>query len=729
MIDSSEPPDEVLRALASSYGVTVEYWDWQGHHIEVASGTVRAVLAGLGVDASTTSAAGEALAHRELDAWRRMLPPCVVATAGVDCHVWVHVPHGHPVDVWVELESGGRAATDQLDVWVEPVEVDGTLIGRATFGLGSDLPPGYHRLHARSGRTKTSAVLMVTPRQLETATVPPGSRAWGVMTQVFQARSRDSWGIGDLADLTRLSGWAAGELGADFVLVNPLHAAEPSAPISASPYLPTSRRFSNPIYLRIELIPEYERLDPAQRGHLDALAEPLRQAQTTDALIDRDAVWVAKREALQILRAVTPTPERQDSFREFCAQQGQGLLDFAMWSAAYELYGPEPAGWPDLREGTGALTELIDFHQWAQWLMDEQLAAAQAAALTSGMRIGIVHDLAVGVHPEGSDVWSLGDALVVDCSVGAPPDAFNQLGQDWSQPPWHPDRLADRGYAPFRDLVRAVLRHSGGLRVDHVMGLFRLWWIPKGLSAAQGTYVRYDHEALVGVILLEAERAGAVVVGEDLGVVEPWVRDYLADRGVLGTSITWFEKGWSDEPLAPQHWRESCLATVSTHDLPPTAGYVRGEHLAIRERLGLMTGPTQAQRTADEAERQAVLDTLPDVGQGPDPIPVNALVHDDDLVADVVVALHAQLARTPCRLLGASLADLVGDRRAVNQPGTDREYPNWCVPLTDALGRPLLLDELEAPGGAGLARRVARALNAPPAGVGRGPHRPVGSTP
>jgi 4-alpha-glucanotransferase len=225
--------------------------------------------------------------------------------------------------------------------------------------------------------------------------------------------------------------------------------------------------------------------------------------------------------------------------------------------------------------------------------------------------------------------------------------------------------------------------------------------VPDGSPASEGTYVRYDHEALVGILVLEAHRAGAVVVGEDLGVVEPWVRTYLQERGLLGTSVVWFEKGWSGEPLAPEHWREACLATVTTHDLPPTAGYLGGEHLDIRERLGLLTRPVEEERAADRADQDAVLDTLRGLGlvhvAGPD-------------VDDVVVALHAMLARTPCRFVGVALADAVGDRRAVNQPGTDREYPNWCVPLTDGDGVVVVLDELCRPGGAPLAARLAAVL-------------------
>jgi 4-alpha-glucanotransferase len=367
------------------------------------------------------------------------------------------------------------------------------------------------------------------------------------------------------------------------------------------------------------------------------------------------------------------------------------------------------AGWPaGLEQPTSRLVDAerarladrVDFYCWTQWLLDEQLAAAQAAAQRAGMTLGIVHDLAVGVHPGGADAWALSDVLAHGVNVGAPPDAFNQQGQDWSQPPWRPDALAQAGYSPYRDMLRTVLRHAGGVRVDHVMGLFRLWWVPAGRPPSEGTYVRYDHEALVGVLALEADRAGAVVVGEDLGTVEPWVRDYLQERGILGTSILWFEWDDNQRPRPADQWRQACLATVTTHDLPPTAAYLTGEHVRLRHRLGLLTRPVEQESAVDAAERRAWLDTLVAAGlldqSTAEAASGQAGSQAQQLAIPVVTAaLHRFLARTPAQLLGVSLSDLVGDRRVINQPGTADEYPNWQLPLADATGRPILLDHLD----------------------------------
>jgi 4-alpha-glucanotransferase len=279
------------------------------------------------------------------------------------------------------------------------------------------------------------------------------------------------------------------------------------------------------------------------------------------------------------------------------------------------------------------------------------------------------------------------DVFARDVTVGAPPDPYNQAGQDWEQPPWRPDRLAETAYEPFRQMVSTVLRHAGGLRVDHVIGLFRLWWIPAGAGPTHGTYVRYDHEALIGILALEAHRAGAILVGEDLGTVEPWVRDYLHERGINGTSVLWFEYDESGGPLPAPRWRTDCLASVTTHDLPPTLAYLAGDHVRLRDHLGLLTRPVEEELAADQAERRAWLDELVRAGD----------LADVDAPADeVLAALHRYLGRTPSRLLCMALTDAVGDRRAQNQPGTKDEYPNWRIALTGPEGRPAWLEEVES---------------------------------
>jgi 4-alpha-glucanotransferase len=525
----------------------------------------------------------------------------------------------------------------------------------------------------------------------------PRRRSWGFAVQLYSVRSRGSWGHGDLRDLAELATWSAGALGADFVLVNPLHAAEPRAPVSPSPYLAMTRRHLSPLYLRVEDVPEYARLGPADRARVQALGAPLRAASLTAALIDRDAVWEAKRTALEIIRAAGLSPERQAGFDAFAARDPQAVRDWATWCAIAELHGPDWRTWPAALADPGSAevaalrrtrADRVDFHAWLQWLTAEQAAGAQRAARQAGMSIGIIADLAVGAHPGGADAWARQDVIVAGMSVGAPPDEFNQRGQNWTLPPWHPGWLAAQAGRPLADLLAATTRHAGGLRIDHVMGLARLWWIPAGMTPGQGTYVRYDHELAGNVLCAEADRARAVAIGEDLGTVEPWLRGFLAGRRVLGTSMLWFERHEDGTPRRPQEWRPGCLAMVGTHDMPPAAAFLTGEQVAIRAELGLLTEPEADERAAARAELQGWLAMLGSEGL----LDESAQVTAERFTA----ALYGFLARTPAMLIGVSLADAVGDRRPQNLPGTVDEYPNWQIPLADGDGTPVMLEDLPA---------------------------------
>ncbi|MGI5352429.1 4-alpha-glucanotransferase [Streptomyces sp. CA-250714] len=724
-----------LARLAAAHGVSLSYEPAPGREIRVPEETVVSVLAALGVDASTPRAVRAALEQHEWDS-RRLLPPTVVLRSGA--------PSG----------SATRAGLSGLPS--RSGLPDGTALRVVTesgetldWGPGTALPPGVHTLlaHAPDERSAHS-FLIVAPDLFPAPRTRPGTtRGYGLLLQLYSLLSSRSWGMGDLADLSELAGWAGRCLGADFVQLNPLHSAVPAAPggrTDPSPYRPSSRRFPDPVHLRIEEIPEYAYLGPAERRAADGLlarAAALRDAVLhKDAHIDRDAVWELKRAALELVRTVPLSPGRRAAYCDFLAERGQALEDHATWCALAELHGPDwrswPAGLDDPRSARTARArdehqERIDFHSWAAWLTDCQLAAAQRTARTAGMAIGLVHDLAVGVHPSGADAWAHQGILAQGITVGAPPDEFNARGQDWGLPPWRPDALAREGYAPYREVLAGLFRHAGALRLDHVMGHSRLWWVPEGRPPTEGTYVRYDSEAMHGVLALEAHRAGAAVIGEDLGTVEPGVREELAARRVQGTSVLWFERAYgtgaaegreSDAaagrtegdatehgvhgssaggaergphragkgraaPLLPRQWRADCLATATTHDLPSTAARLTGAHVELRRRLGMLAHEAAAEHAADRAELAewlALFERLRLLPEG----------RGDEEGA--IKAVYRFLARTPARMVGVWLPDAVGDRRAQNVPGTSDEYPNWRLPVADAQGRPRTLEELAA---------------------------------
>ena len=692
---ASDNIDE-LRRIADANGVATGFWDWYGNWVGVSASTLLKVLGALGLPLDESSTVGdvhEAMRLTEEREWRRTLPPTIVARQGGGYMFPVHVPDGSWVNVQWVLEDGRKGACDQVDRYVAPRMIDGELVGRATFDVPHWLPLGWHRLVATvEGGHVESATLIIVPNTLSLPLLESSRRVWGVNAQLYSTRSASSWGIGDASDLADLAAVCA-DKGADFLLINPVHASQPVSPLENSPYLPVSRRWLNPIYIRPESIEEYASLPQASRAAIEQLRDETRQFATREDLIDRDRSWEAKRKALEAIFAVPRSYHRQSQLGCFIERGGSELSNYALWCALVEREGtielPEDlarSSAPRVELERLELAERVNFYQWCQWVVAEQLEHAQHVAREVGMEIGIMADLAVGVHPYGSEKWSRPELFASGMSVGAPPDVYSQQGQNWSQPPWSPRSLADSGYLPLRDMVRAALANAGAVRIDHILGMFRLWWIPDGRAATEGTYVYYDHEAMMGVILLEAQRAGAVVIGEDLGVVEPWVRDYLRERGVLGTSVVWFEKEGSGWPLRPEHYRDRALAAVNIHDLPPTLGYIRGIQTTLRSELGLLTDDIETVRAGDRLELEQVGVRLHEYGciDGAEPSE-----------RETVEGLYRYVAKTPSKLVVASLVDAVGDVRPQNMPGTGADqYPNWCVPLCDSDGEEVAIEDL-----------------------------------
>ena len=697
--------DPALGELADRFGISTQFYDWKGRHTQVGEQTVIAILAEFGVDASTPERARAAAQRVRDDHWRRIVQPCVVLRAGQEGRVDVHVPAGAPVSLRIVGEDGNDHLPWQVDNWNPDRPIDGRMIGEATFGIPGNLPLGYHELivtigtHDADGsaedggiHTTATSTIIVTPNRVGLPRRMGASRVWGYAAQLYSVRSHHSWGLGDLTDLADLCTWSASQ-GAGYLLTNPLHAAEVTGRMEPSPYLPSSRLFVNPIYIRPELIAEYHDLDQYDAS----LIESLRTTTLDDdpqALLDRDRTWQAKSQALELIHRVDMSASRRMAFTAFRVARGRRLEDFATWCLLSELHGSDWHDWPaELHDPHGVAVarvrrehaDRIDFHMWLQWIADQQLSTAQSSGTDAGMPVGLICDLAVGVNGSGADAWMLNGLFAREMNVGAPPDPFNQAGQDWGQPPMRPDVLEQMAYAPLREMVSNALRHAGGVRIDHIMGLFRLWWVPKGLGPRHGAYVRYNHEAMVGVVALEAYRAGALVIGEDLGTVEPWVRDHLAARGILGTSIMWFETGPDGRPKQPQQWREHAMSSVTSHDLPPTSSYLRGDHVELRDRLGLLTESVDEERENARRERETWLASLRQQG---------VLEADEDDPEQVTLAMHTLLTRTPSKVINATLTDAVGDPRTQNLPGTEDEYPNWRVPLSGPDGEPVYLEDL-----------------------------------
>ena len=684
---------EKLRELAETVGVSTGFWDWYGNWKHVEDASLIAVLNSLGFSLSfdpSEAEINEAFRRNEDFAWAAPLPPTTVCRQGNEAEIPVHVPHGMGVWCHVETEDGYHHELEQLDRPIPPRMVDGNLVGRATFKIPNWLPQGWHRIVARhEDGSECSSTLIVVPQRLS-CRLDDGHKRWGVAAQLYSTRSSGSWGMGDTQDLADLTAIVARD-GANFLQVNPLHAPQPCFPQETSPYLPVSRRWASPLYIRPEAIDEYARMDGKERGVITRYAHASRSQED---IIDRDLSWKSKLKALRKIFEIPRSITRQAQFEHFCAEGGESLENFALWSALVfengdiELPAPYASiNAPEVEQARQRLAGEIKFWQWCQWIVFDQLIRAQESAHRLGMDMGIMSDLAVGVHSLGSEIWSMPEIFAPGMSVGAPPDMYSQQGQNWSQPPWSPRGLAKAGYAPLRDMLRSVLSYSGAVRIDHILGLFRLWWIPEGMEASAGAYVSYDHEAMVGIVLLEAQRAGAVVIGEDLGTVEPWVRGYLNDRGILGTSVLWFEKEGSGWPLWPDHYRRSCLAAVTTHDLPPTLGYLEGVHTQLRNRLGLLVEDLDQVLEADRVERERMVSRLKEGG----------FIHNEEpSEEELVMGFHAYLAASPALLLAVSLVDAVGEKAPQNLPGTSDQYPNWCIPLHGSDGEEAHIEDLAA---------------------------------
>ena len=604
-----------------AWGIDDWYRDVRGVWHETPLPTRAALLAAMGVNASAPAAPPA---------------PVRVVRAGDAASV------GGPAEV--RLEDGAVLRVDQR--------------------LPPDLPPGYHELRALA--TGVATRLIVSPGPCY---VPDELRTWGWAVQLYAARSTASWGIGDLADLRRLARWSA-ELGAGVLLLSPLHAVSPALPQESSPYYPSSRRYRNPLYLRVEEVPGAHEadldLEPVARA-----GRALNQARR----IDRDAVLRLKMTALERLWARFPGDPALDRYRE---AEGRRLAEFATFCALAERHGRGFWNWPAqyrhpatpaVARFAAAHADRVRFHQWLQWLLDVQLARA-------GAELRLVQDLPIGLDPSGADAWAWQDVLALGVAVGAPPDRFAPEGQDWGLPPFVPHRLRAVAYEPFAQTIRAALRHAGGLRIDHVMGLFRLFWIPRGARPRDGAYVRYAAEELLAIVALESHRARAFVVGEDLGTVEPGVRERLAEHRILSTRLLWFET----EP--PARWPRLAMAAVTTHDLPTIAGLWSGADLGLQRDLGLR--PNEAGLSAIRDRLQAMAGLAPDAPVG-----------------EVIERAHRLLATAPSAIALATLEDALAVEERPNVPATTHERPNWSLAL------PVPLEDLET---APLPRTVAATL-------------------
>jgi (1->4)-alpha-D-glucan 1-alpha-D-glucosylmutase len=700
-----------LDRLCALAGIAPEYSDVWGK-IHRASGATRvALLQAMGIVANAAGVES-ALKERETRPWRRGLPPVSVQREDGVPYRWEICcearRRGRPHRFSLALESGDVRSGEFRPADLPPLTeraIDGTRFLKVAFEWRERLPLGYHRftLQPPDGAGPAVLTLIIVPRRCYTLpALEGGARVWGPALQLYALRSGRNWGIGDFTDLRRAVEFA-GRAGAGIVGVNPLHALFPHNPDHISPYSPSSRVYLNALYVDVEAVPEFAECESARA----AVAAPefrsrlssLRAAEHVDFRGVAEAKLGTLRAIFEHFRSrhLLPRTARGKAFLEYQRSGGEPLQRFALFQALQEdfhardesVWGwpvwPEPyrdPASPQVRAFLEANRERVDFYAWLQWLAEEQLGGCGQRARELGLDVGLYQDLAVSVDRAGAETWAWQAVYAEMASIGAPPDDFNLNGQNWGLPPPIPETIAELAYAPLVATLRANMRHARALRIDHVMGLMRLFWIPPGGKPADGAYVHYPFQDLIGVLALESVRNRCLVIGEDLGTVPDAVRGALAPLGVLSYRLLLFEKERDGGFKAPGAYPAQALAAVSTHDLPTLRSLWIGHDLELRAKLGLY--PSEALRRRQVMERAQDRARLLVALEREDLLPAGVTVHPasvPEMTAELARALHVYLARSPAQVMMFQMEDALGQLEQVNLPATTAEYPNWSRKL------------------------------------------------
>jgi 4-alpha-glucanotransferase len=684
--------------LAGLLGIAAHYTDAFGQGHEVSNETLLALIEAFGLPPDPT------LARQQLSDWERKAPlgldPVhVVPAEATNPELELRLPSRCQNIIWRCRLENGEERSGRLAV---PLDAAGE---RFKMPLPTGLPLGYHRLEIKAARMTAQVNLIVAPaRCYLPKELAPNARSWGLTCQLYGLRSTRNWGIGDFSDLARLAG-VAGSCSASTLGINPLHALFAAEPLHSSPYSPSSRLWLNFLYIDVTAVPGFAE-DETVRGLTEGqeFAATLGAARSAE-LVDYGAVAACKRPVLEALfrrfrfrefdRDGNPTGHLGKEFRNFQQKGGQALADFAIFEALHARHNLETGAfswrdWPlgernprstTVAEFAAAQREHVEFSQYLQWEADRQLAAATAAGREAGLSLGVYRDLAVGADPNGAEAWADQELVTPAASIGAPPDAFNRAGQNWGLAPVNPIVLRRQCYAPFIASLRANMRHAGVLRIDHVMSLNRLYWIPSGMEAKAGAYVTYPFDDLLRLVALESHRQGCAVIGEDLGTVPTGFRETMLSADMLSYRVLVFERRQDRSFLPPAEYLPLAAASAATHDMATLKGFWLGRDLAWRRRLDLYPDPDGAEAAAIERsrDRHLLLDALVKEGLFAPERLGRFFPEDGEPVysAELAYAILAYLARSRARLLLAQLEDVVGESEQANLPGTTEEHPNW----------------------------------------------------
>jgi 4-alpha-glucanotransferase len=710
----------LLAELAKRAGIMTEYHDIAGTLHKTSDDTRRSILAAMGFAVDSTASLTQALREWDEAPWQRPCDPVRILRddeAGAPLSCYLILEDGKEESVTMEWhicdETNAVVQEGQAGPGLSAVEVcflKGQRHVRIEIPAPHGLSLGYYTLTLRAeglvGGVEGTMRVIVAPRQCY---VPPSldanQRLWGLALQLYSLSSNRNWGCGDFTDLARIVEWAGKELGAGVIGLNPLHALRNTSPYHISPYAPYSRLYLNELYIDLDRLPEWHELEEAQRQFLDPGFQAKIKALRENQYVDYDAIATAKRTMLNLAYGkflkeaytgeepnLKPNTARARRLERFIQSEGASLelyATFQVLEEEHQLIQSKSTTWHDwpthyLTPGQPVLEyanrhwKRIRFFQYIQWIASEQLDEIQRMAEQLTMRIGLYHDVALGADRNGAEAWIYQSVLALGADCGAPPDSFAPAGQNWGLPPINPHALRAGGYELLIQLLRNNFRSGGAIRLDHVMAFFRLFWIPRGRPASEGTYVQYPFEDLLAIVALESVRSNTLVIGEDLGTVPDWVREWLAKARVLSYRVFYFERGADGAMKPPGDYPAQSLAVITTHDLPTLAGFWSGEDLHVRSGLGAFPEDTARRQAWEERQRDKVRilhalqrESLLPKGVTEDPATAPAMT------AELCQAIHLYLARTPSYIVLANLEDCLGELSQTNLPGTVDSHPNW----------------------------------------------------
>lgn len=704
--------EELIDELALICGILPDYYDIFGTKHTASTETIKAILEAMGLDLDSVENMRRQCVDLGWRDWKSFVEPVTVISVNEQpMTIFVYIPIGAYDEKMLSLswflvdEKNGR---DEYTLGAPAVSetqwIDGLRYIKTALTDREGREPGYYAITVECkhpekifpGGTdilRKTARVIITP---ETCYIPPEleeARAWGLSVNLYSIRSERNWGVGDFTDLKAIAAGTAG-LGGGFVAINPLHSVTNRRPFGISPYSPVSRLFRNFIYLDMEAVPEVaESEDILKTIESESFAGELDKLRKGDT-IDYEGVASLKegllRKAFPVFyeRDYKRNTRRGRAFKKFLSDEGGAIGTYATYMALSKEHGENWRDWPrEYRNPSRRAVkrfrkenrEEVLYYQYVQWLIDEQLKGAAEEAEKSGMAVGLYHDLAIGAIEGGSDVWGYQDVVALGIDVGAPPDDFNPCGQNWGFPPLNPERLREKGYELFIQAIRRNMRYGGALRIDHALGLFRLFWIPLGKSSAEGAYVRYRTEELLRIIALESLRNRTIVIAEDLGTIGGDVRDTLGRFKMLSYRLFYFERNYPDPSfLPPERYPDMALCAVTTHDLPTLYGYWAGRDIEVKKRLGFYSDDAQWKSQIGERERDKglILSAMRSQGIIPEDYPTEPKMIPE-MTPELCAFIYRYLALTPCKLILVSLDDVIGMLDQQNLPGTVAQYPNW----------------------------------------------------